>query len=90
MLGFAAAICQQGVNFIQLPTTILAMVNSSVGRKIGVNHPCSKNMMHAFHQPQCGVIDTDTLSMLPNQKLQLGIPEIIKDGLIRDAYFFQR
>lgn len=88
MVGFAAAIYQRGVNFIQIPTTVMAMVDSSVGGKTGVNHPLGKNMIGAFHQPQCVFIDTDNLSTLPDRELQSGISEIIKYGLIRDADLF--
>ena len=89
MVGFAAAIYQRGVNFIQVPTTVMAMVDSSVGGKTGVNHPMGKNMIGAFHQPQCVFIDTNTLSTLPDRELQSGVSEIIKYGLIRDAEFFE-
>jgi 3-dehydroquinate synthase len=89
MVGFAAAIYQRGVNFIQIPTTVMAMVDSSVGGKTGVNHPLGKNMIGAFHQPECVFIDTDTLSTLPDRELQSGISEIIKYGLIRDAELFE-
>jgi 3-dehydroquinate synthase len=89
MVGFAAAIYQRGVNFIQIPTTVMAMVDSSVGGKTGVNHPLGKNMIGAFHQPQCVFIDTDNLSTLPDRELQSGIAEIIKYGLIRDAELFE-
>lgn len=89
MVGFAAAIYQRGVNFIQVPTTVMAMVDSSVGGKTGVNHPMGKNMIGAFHQPQCVFVDTDTLSTLPDRELQSGVSEIIKYGLIRDADFFE-
>ena len=89
MVGFAAAIYQRGVNFIQIPTTVMAMVDSSVGGKTGVNHPLGKNMIGAFHQPQCVFIDTETLSTLPDRELQSGISEIIKYGLIRDAELFE-
>lgn len=89
MVGFAAAIYQRGVNFIQIPTTVMAMVDSSVGGKTGVNHPLGKNMIGAFHQPQCVFIDTNTLSTLPDRELQSGIAEIIKYGLIRDADLFR-
>eukprot|EP00527_Entomoneis_sp_CCMP2396_P008739 CAMPEP_0198141212 /NCGR_PEP_ID=MMETSP1443-20131203/4244_1 /TAXON_ID=186043 /ORGANISM="Entomoneis sp., Strain CCMP2396" /LENGTH=438 /DNA_ID=CAMNT_0043803881 /DNA_START=154 /DNA_END=1470 /DNA_ORIENTATION=+ len=88
MVGFAAAIYQRGVNFIQVPTTVMAMVDSSVGGKTGVNHPLGKNMIGAFHQPQCVFIDTGTLDTLPDRELQSGVSEIIKYGLIRDAEFF--
>mmetsp|Transcript_9941 Transcript_9941/g.19963 ORF Transcript_9941/g.19963 Transcript_9941/m.19963 type:complete len:441 (-) Transcript_9941:92-1414(-) len=88
MVGFASAIYQRGVNFIQIPTTVMAMVDSSVGGKTGVNHPLGKNMIGSFHQPQCVFIDTQTLSTLPDRELQSGISEIVKYGLIRDAPFF--
>ncbi len=87
MAGFAAASYQRGVNFIQIPTTLLAMVDSSVGGKTGVNHPLGKNMIGAFHQPQCVLIDTDTLHSLPDRELSAGIAEVIKYGLIRDLDF---
>jgi len=89
MVGFAAAIYQRGVNFIQVPTTVMAMVDSSVGGKTGVNHPLGKNMIGAFHQPQCVFIDTESLNTLPNRELQSGISEIIKYGLIKDSEFFE-
>ena len=89
MVGFAAAIYQRGVNFIQIPTTVMAMVDSSVGGKTGVNHPLGKNMIGAFHQPQCVFIDTENLSTLPDRELQSGISEIVKYGLIRDAALFE-
>lgn len=88
MVGFAAAIYQRGIHFVQVPTTVMAMVDSSVGGKTGVNHPKGKNMIGAFHQPQCVFIDTETLSTLPDRELQSGVSEIIKYGLIRDAEFF--
>jgi len=88
MVGFAAAVYQRGVNFIQLPTTTMAMVDSSVGGKTGVNHPLGKNMIGAFHQPQCVFIDTVNLETLPDRELQSGMAEVIKYGLIRDADFF--
>ena len=89
MVGFAAAIYQRGINFIQVPTTVMAMVDSSVGGKTGVNHPLGKNMIGAFHQPQCVFIDTATLDTLPNRELQSGVSEIVKYGLIRDAELFE-
>lgn len=89
MVGFAAAVYQRGVKFIQVPTTVMAMVDSSVGGKTGVNHPLGKNMIGAFHQPECVFIDTDTLKTLPDRELQSGVSEIIKYGLIRDAEFFE-
>eukprot|EP00584_Thalassiosira_punctigera_P020759 CAMPEP_0172569364 /NCGR_PEP_ID=MMETSP1067-20121228/123182_1 /TAXON_ID=265564 ORGANISM="Thalassiosira punctigera, Strain Tpunct2005C2" /NCGR_SAMPLE_ID=MMETSP1067 /ASSEMBLY_ACC=CAM_ASM_000444 /LENGTH=429 /DNA_ID=CAMNT_0013361165 /DNA_START=98 /DNA_END=1387 /DNA_ORIENTATION=- len=89
MVGFAAAIYQRGVNFIQVPTTVMAMVDSSVGGKTGVNHPLGKNMVGAFHQPQCVFIDTSNLDTLPDRELKSGISEVVKYGLIRDAPFFE-
>jgi 3-dehydroquinate synthase len=86
--GFAAASYQRGVNFIQIPTTLLAQVDSSVGGKTGVNHPQGKNMIGAFHQPQCVLIDTDTLNTLDDNQLSAGLAEVIKYGLIEDAEFF--
>jgi 3-dehydroquinate synthase len=86
--GFAAASYQRGVPFIQVPTTLLAMVDSSVGGKTGVNHPLGKNMIGAFHQPQCVIVDTGTLNTLPDRELSAGIAEIIKYGLINDPEFF--
>ncbi len=86
--GFAAAIYQRGVDFIQVPTTLLAQVDSSVGGKTAVNHALGKNMIGAFHQPRCVVIDTDTLSTLPDRELSAGLAEVIKYGLIGDAPFF--
>jgi 3-dehydroquinate synthase len=88
MAGFAAASYQRGVDFIQVPTTLLAQVDSSVGGKTGVNHPLGKNMIGAFHQPRCVLADTDTLSTLEDRQLSAGIAEIIKYGLIADAEFF--
>lgn len=87
MTGFAAACYQRGVPFIQIPTTLLAQVDSSVGGKTGVNHPQGKNMIGAFHQPRCVVIDTDTLETLDDRQLSAGVAEIIKYGLIRDTDF---
>lgn len=87
MTGFAAASYQRGVNFIQVPTTLLAMVDSSVGGKTGVNHALGKNMIGAFHQPQAVIIDTNTLSTLADRELSAGIAEVIKYGLIRDPAF---
>lgn len=89
MAGFAAAIYQRGVNFIQIPTTVMAMTDSSVGGKTGVNHPLGKNMVGAFHQPNCVLIDTISLKSLPDRELQSGIAEVIKYGLIRDESLFE-
>ena len=86
--GFAAASYQRGVNFIQIPTTLLAQVDSSVGGKTGVNHALGKNMIGAFHQPQCVLADTDTLNTLVDRELCAGLAEIIKYGLIDDPEFF--
>jgi 3-dehydroquinate synthase len=88
MTGFAAASYQRGVNFIQVPTTLLAQVDSSVGGKTGVNHRLGKNMIGAFHQPQCVIVDTATLNTLPDRELSAGLAEVIKYGLIDDAVFF--
>ncbi|HEB27632.1 MAG TPA: 3-dehydroquinate synthase [Porticoccus sp.] len=88
MTGFAAASYQRGVNFIQIPTTLLSQVDSSVGGKTGVNHPLGKNMIGAFHQPQCVIADTDTLATLPPRELSAGLAEVIKYGLICDAPFY--
>ena len=85
--GYGAASYQRGVNFIQVPTTLLSMVDSSVGGKTGVNHPLGKNMIGAFYQPQCVIIDTDTLNTLDDRQLSAGMAEVIKYGLIRDADF---
>jgi 3-dehydroquinate synthase len=79
--GFAAASYQRGVAFLQIPTTLLAQVDSSVGGKTGVNHPLGKNMIGAFHQPGCVFIDTDTLDTLDDRQLSAGLAEVIKYGL---------
>ncbi len=89
MTGFAAACYQRGVHFIQVPTTLLAQVDSSVGGKTGVNHRLGKNMIGAFHQPRCVLADTDTLNTLPDRELSAGIAEVIKYGLIRDLTFLE-
>ncbi|MBA0863223.1 hypothetical protein Goshw_018417 [Gossypium schwendimanii] len=89
MCGFAAAAFLRGVNFIQIPTTVMAQVDSSVGGKTGINHPLGKNLIGAFYQPQCVLIDTDTLNTLPDRELASGLAEVIKYGLIRDAEFFE-
>ncbi len=89
MAGFAAASYQRGVNFIQLPTTLLAQVDSSVGGKTAVNHPLGKNMIGAFYQPQAVLIDTNVLTTLPPREYAAGLAEVIKYGLICDADFYQ-
>ncbi len=88
LTGFAAACYQRGVPFIQIPTTLLAQVDSSVGGKTGVNHPQGKNMIGAFWQPRCVVIDINTLNTLPDRELRAGLAEVVKYGLIRDPEFF--
>lgn len=88
MAGFAAASYQRGVPFVQVPTTLLSQVDSSVGGKTGVNHPLGKNMIGAFYQPRAVIIDTDTLNTLPDRELSSGLAEVIKYGLIRDPKFF--
>ncbi|RKF21342.1 3-dehydroquinate synthase [Alginatibacterium sediminis] len=88
MTGFAAASYQRGVDFIQVPTTLLSQVDSSVGGKTAVNHPLGKNMIGAFYQPKSVVIDLDCLSTLPHRELKAGIAEVIKYGIIYDADFF--
>ena len=86
--GFAASIYQRGVNFIQIPTTLLSQVDSSVGGKTGVNHPLGKNMIGAFYQPQSVIADIDSFNTLPARELSAGLAEVIKYGLIYDAEFF--
>ena len=88
MAGFAAASYQRGVLLIQIPTTLLSQVDSSVGGKTGVNHALGKNMIGAFYQPRAVIADTDTLDTLPDRELSAGIAEIIKYGLICNAEFF--
>lgn len=88
MTGFAAACYQRGVAFVQVPTTLLAQVDSSVGGKTGINHPLGKNMIGAFHQPRAVIADTATLDTLPDRELSAGLAEVIKYGLIRDPGFF--
>lgn len=88
MAGFAASCYQRGIGYVQVPTTLLAQVDSSVGGKTGVNHPGGKNLIGAFHQPRAVLADTATLASLPPRELRAGLAEVIKYGLIRDAGFF--
>jgi len=88
LAGFAAAVYQRGVPYIQVPTTLLAQVDSAVGGKTAINHPLGKNMIGAFYQPLAVVADTDTLKTLPERELAAGLAEVIKYGLIRDPSFF--
>ncbi|WP_085299935.1 3-dehydroquinate synthase [Cognaticolwellia mytili] len=86
--GFAAACYQRGIDFIQVPTTVLSQVDSSVGGKTAVNHPLGKNMIGAFYQPKAVIIDISTLSTLPIRELNAGIAEVIKYGILGDSEFF--
>jgi len=88
MAGFAAASFMRGIRFIQVPTTLLAQVDSSVGGKTGINHPLGKNMIGAFHQPVAVIADLDTLKTLPSRELSAGLAEVVKHGAIADATFF--
>jgi len=88
MTGYAAATYLRGVPFIQIPTTLLSQVDSSVGGKTGINHPLGKNMIGAFYQPEVVLADIDTLKTLPKRELAAGMAEVIKYGLIRDSVFF--
>jgi 3-dehydroquinate synthase len=89
MVGFAAACYQRGIDYVQVPTTLLAQVDSSVGGKTGVNHPLGKNMIGAFHQPRCVIADTSTLQTLAPREYRAGMAEVVKYGFIRDAQFLQ-
>lgn len=89
MTGFAAACYQRGMPFIQVPTTLLSQVDSSVGGKTAINHPSGKNMIGAFYQPKLVLADTDTLNTLPDRELRAGLAEVIKYGLIRDLPFLE-
>lgn len=89
MVGFAAATYMRGIRFIQVPTTLLAQVDSSVGGKTAINHPLGKNMIGAFHQPIAVEIDTEVLTTLPATEISAGLAEVIKYGMIIDADFFR-
>lgn len=87
MAGFAAACYQRGVDYVQIPTTLLAQVDSSVGGKTAVDHPGGKNLIGAFHQPRAVIADTSTLNTLPDRELRAGLAEVVKYGFIRDRAF---
>lgn len=89
MAGFAAACYQRGMPFIQIPTTLLAQVDSSVGGKTAINHPLGKNMIGAFHQPRLVLADTESLTTLPERELRAGLAEVVKYALIRDPAFME-
>lgn len=89
MAGFAASCYQRGIDYVQIPTTLLAQVDSSVGGKTAVNHPKAKNMIGAFYQPRCVIADTATLATLPDREYRAGIAEVVKYGLVYDPAFFQ-
>ena len=88
--GFAASIYMRGVRYVQVPTTLLSQVDSSVGGKTGINHPAGKNLIGSFHQPSAVVSDTDTLKTLPPRELSAGLAEVLKHGLVADADYFER
>ena len=88
LAGFAAATYARGIPFIQIPTTLLAQVDSSVGGKVAVNHPSGKNMIGAFYQPKAVIIDLEMLSSLPRKQLKVGLAEVVKYGVIWDSRFF--
>ena len=87
--GFVSSIVLRGINYIQIPTTLLSQVDSSVGGKTGINHTLGKNMIGAFYQPQCVIADVDVLNTLSDRELSAGLAEVIKYGLIRDYPFFE-
>lgn len=89
LVGFAAATFMRGIPFIQIPTTLLAQVDSSIGGKTGINHPAGKNMIGAFHQPQTVFSDIDTLNSLPSREISAGMAELIKAAIIADYHFFE-
>ena len=89
LAGFAAAIYMRGIDYIQIPTTLQAQVDASVGGKTAINHAKGKNLIGAFHQPKLVLIDVDTLNTLPKQDLRAGLVEVIKMGVIRDKYLFE-
>jgi 3-dehydroquinate synthase len=87
--GFAASVYMRGIRFVQVPTTLLAQVDSSVGGKTGINHPQGKNLIGAFHQPQLVISDTSTLRTLPDRELSAGLAEVLKHGLLADREYFE-
>jgi shikimate kinase / 3-dehydroquinate synthase len=90
MAGFAAAVYQRGVDFVQIPTTLLAQVDSSVGGKTAINHPLGKNMIGAFHQPRLVIADVSTLASLPAREISAGLAEMLKHGAITDPAYFDQ
>ena len=90
LAGFAASVYMRGIRYVQVPTTLLAQVDSSVGGKTGINHPGGKNLIGAFHQPSAVVSDTDTLQTLPARALSAGLAEILKHGLVANAQYFEQ
>src|SRR5262249_16715021 len=86
--GFAAACYHRGIRFIQIPTTLLAQTDASIGGKTAIDHPCGKNLIGAFHHPAAVIIDVDTLSTLPDREYRAGLSEVIKHALIKDKDFF--
>src|SRR5207253_2877840 len=88
LAGFAAAVARRGVDFVQVPTTLLAQVDSSVGGKTGINSPQGKNLVGAFHQPVLVIADADVLDTLPPREFRAGYAEVVKYGVLGDAAFF--